>query len=379
MNQTVAIVGGGPGGLTLARLLQQKGIAVQVYERDASEKVRVQGATLDLHVASGLRALEAAGLMDAFRMSYRPGADKLRIADKQGNLLFDEPMNDDDGALFRPEIDRGPLRDLLLASLQPGTVIWDRQLTALQRKAEGGWELTFQNGQTVMADVLIGADGARSVVRPLVTAVQPFYSGVTMVEGSVYQSAVTVPLLHQRLDGGKLFVLGDEKTLILSSKGDGSLVFYTGGKLAEDWWRGIDFGNKGEVLSWFRQAFQGWDDSWSALVEQATMPFVPRPQYCMPPDQHWEAQPDITLLGDAAHLMPPYAGEGVNMAMLDALELSLCLMGDHATTRQAIAVYEQEMRSRAGETARLTMDQTEILHSPGGLAHMLAMFDGLTE
>lgn len=374
-NKKIAIIGGGPGGLTLAQLLQMAGAQISVYERDLNKSVRVQGATLDLHADSGLMALEAAGLMDAFKANYRPGADKLRIADKNMHLLMDEPINASE-EMFRPEIDRGPLRNILMDSLLPDTIVWNSRLTSLQQ-INNGWQLTFQNGHIADADIVIAADGANSIVRPLVTPIRPFYSGVTMVEGSVYNSATTIPQLHQLVDGGKVFVLSDEKTLILSSKGDGSLVFYTGCKTTEDWVQtsGVNFNDRDAVKDWFQTTFTGWNPLWMELIEHATIPFVPRPQYCMPLDQHWEALPNITLLGDAAHLMPPFAGEGVNMAMLDALELSQCLtQGNYPDVHSAIAGYEQQMRTRASVAAATTMEQTSILHSPAATAHLLDMF-----
>jgi 2-polyprenyl-6-methoxyphenol hydroxylase-like FAD-dependent oxidoreductase len=195
-----------------------------------------------------------------------------------------------------------------------------------------------------------------------------------MVEGAVYNSAQNCPQVHQLLNGGKLFIMGDEKTLIVSSKGDGSLVFYTGCKTAEDWVTasGIDFSDKAQVLAWFNATFTGWSNVWNELFENATSAFIPRPQYCMPFDQTWEALPNLTMLGDAAHLMPPYAGEGVNMAMLDALELGLCLTNtDYADTCSAIAAYEQDMRTRASATAAMTMDSTNALHSPEAIPFLL--------
>ncbi|RYF69640.1 MAG: FAD-dependent monooxygenase, partial [Cytophagaceae bacterium] len=111
-NKKVAIIGGGPGGLTLARLLQRKGVDVTVYERDVNREVRAQGATLDLHYESGLKALEEAGLLDAFKAAYRPDADQLRILDERAKIFYDdhsEPSTSDFGdEWFRPEIDRGP-------------------------------------------------------------------------------------------------------------------------------------------------------------------------------------------------------------------------------------------------------------------------------
>lgn len=379
-DQHIAIVGGGPGGLTLARLLQQTGATVTVYERDLNRHVRVQGGTLDLHHESGLAALRQAQLLDAFQAHYRPGADKLRLTDKHAAIAYDqhaEESTDTFGAAaFRPEIDRGPLRDLLLDSLQPGTVVWNRRLAALTPQ-DAGWHLTFENGPAVTADLVIGADGATSRIRPWVTPSRPFYAGVTVVEGTVYEAARHAPRLHALVQGGKVFALDDSKTLILSAKGDGSLSFYTGCHTDEFWARdsGLDFANAAQVRAWFRQEFAGWADSWLELFAHASTQCMPRPQYCMPLEQHWPPQPNITLLGDAAHLMPPYAGEGVNMAMLDALELSRCLTSQQFTdVPAALAHYEAHMRQRAAAVARETLEQTAALHAPRALAHLLDLF-----
>ena len=226
------------------------------------------------------------------------------------------------------------------------------------------------------ADLIIGADGANSRVRPLVTPIRPFYAGITVVEGTVYAAEHHAPRIQALLQGGKIFALGDKKSLIVSAKGDGSLAFYTGCHAAESWGRdsGIDFADAAQVRAWFRQEFAGWASIWEELFAEGTS-CVPRSQYCMPPDQTWAAQPNITLLGDAAHLMPPYAGEGVNMAMLDALELSNRLTDSKFTDLQAaIAAYEQGMRRRASAVAQETLDQTQSLHSPQALAHLLALF-----
>lgn len=378
-NKKIAIVGGGPGGLTLARLLQIKGADVTVYERDINKEARVQGATLDLHDESGLAALKEAGLMEAFKANYRPGADKMRIVDKHATILIDEKINGEE--LTRPEIDRGPLRKILLDSLKPGTVIWNSQFASMER-IDNGWKLEFQNGIVAFADIVIAADGANSKIRPFITDIKPFYSGITMVEGAVYNSETNAPHLHKLLDGGKIFAMGDEKTLIVSSKGDGSMVFYTGCKTEEHWFKnsGINFSSKPDVRTWFETEFAGWDPVWMELFENAEPNFIPRPQYCMPLDQKWDAFPNLTMLGDAAHLMPPYAGEGVNMAMLDALELSRCLLDDtFNTVQQAISSYEKKMCLRASEVAQMTLEQTASMHSKNGLKNMLDMFASFGE
>ena len=277
---------------------------------------------------------------------------------------------------FRPEIDRGPLRDLLLDSLRPETIVWESHITALE-KENGIWKLVFQNGKTETADLIIGADGANSKIRPYLTTIRPFYSGITVVEGSLYEAAEKAPRIYEMVKGGKVFAFGNQKSLIVSAKGDGSLSFYTGCKTQETWVRdsGIDFKDSQSVATWFRTEFSDWDEIWMELFATEGTSFIPRPQYCMPLDQTWKARADSTLIGDAAHLMPPYAGEGVNMAMLDALELSNCLTGtDFLDIEEAIAHYEKQMRKRASEIAKMTLEQTEALHSENAISHMLELF-----
>lgn len=373
-NKKIAIIGGGPGGLTLARLLQMKGADVNVYERDAHRHARIQGATLDLHEESGLNALQEAGLMDEFWANYRPGADRLRIIDKHATIIYDDAVNKGNEP-SRPEIDRGPLQNILLDSLKPNTVVWNSQFLSLS-KQDDSWKLDFKNGTSIAVDIVIAADGANSKIRSYITPIKPFFAGITVVEGSVYNSEAQSPKIHELLNGGKIFAMDDEKSLIVSSKGDGSLVFYTGNKTDENWVRdcGIDFSDKAQVLSWFNKEFVDWSNIWNELFENASSDFIPRPQYCMPLDQSWDTMPNLTMLGDAAHLMPPYAGEGVNMAMLDALELSQCLLSDDFTDlHSAIASYEKQMVERSSNTGRQTLESTEALHAPGAIEWFISI------
>lgn len=384
-NKKIAIIGGGPGGLTLARLLQLKGINVTVYERDKDNNARIQGGALDLHTESGLAALDNAGLLNEFKLHYRPGAELMRIVDSQANIYFDDHLEGKSETFgdehHRPEIDRGPLRDILLNALQPGTVVWDSHILSIE-KVQDSWQINFQNGNTAIADVVIGADGANSKIRPFVTDLKPVWAGVTMIEGSVKDAEKTAPHIHTLLKGGKIFAYGNAQTLIVSSKGDGSLGFTTSWKTDEHWYKtsGINFKDNKQLLAWFKKEFSTWSPVWHELFESETTLFIPRPQYCMPLDQQWEAQHDITLIGDAAHWMPPFAGEGVNMAMLDALQLSENLTNEKFTSIQsAIANYEKQMFERFAEIGAGTMFNTSWMHEPNALNDMLAMFGKVDE
>nr|WP_068892359.1 NAD(P)/FAD-dependent oxidoreductase [Pedobacter panaciterrae] len=379
-NKKIAIVGGGPGGLTLARLLQLKGADVKVYERDINKEVRVQGGALDLHTESGLAALEKAGLLDEFKMHYRPGAELTRVVNNQAEIYADqhgtrtvEKFGDKN---HRPEIDRGPLREIMLNSLQPGTVVWDSHILSIE-KLQDTWKLVFQNGNTVIADIVIGGDGANSKIRPFVTDIKPFWTGITMIEGSIKEAETTAPVIHKLLKGGKIFAFGNDKTLIVSSKGDGSFGFATSFKTKEFWDKecGIDFKDNKQMLAWFKQEYKEWSSIWYELFENGNTIFIPRPQYCMPLNQKWKAQSNITLIGDAAHWMPPFAGEGVNMAMLDALQLSENLTSNEfENTKKAIANYEKQMFRRFAIVGQGTLFNTEWMHKSKALNNMLSMF-----
>jgi 2-polyprenyl-6-methoxyphenol hydroxylase-like FAD-dependent oxidoreductase len=379
-NKQIAIVGGGPGGLTLARLLQLKGANVKVYERDFNKDARVQGSPLDMHEESGWAALREAGLTKEFKENVRVGADKKIIVNEHAAIIFSDhdttPGEDLTDEPSRPEIDRGALRKIFLEALQPGTVVWDSHFLSMEKQNDG-WLLHFKNGSSAYADVVIAADGANSKIRPHLTNIKAFYSGVTMVEINIDDAATTIPHIYALLNGGKVMAFGNEKCLLGGQKGNGGLGFYASFKPGENWavTSGLDFNDKAQLLAWFKKEYSEWGSIWHQLFENAVMPVIPRPIYCMPLDQTWEALPNLTLLGDAAHLMPPFAGEGANTAMFDALELSKCLTADkHNTVQEAISFYEVSMRKRAAMAAKQSLENGGRMHSVGALEKMLWVF-----
>lgn len=381
-NKQVAIIGGGPGGLTLARLLQLQGVHVKVYERDLNKNARVQGSPLDLHAESGLAAIKKADLLNEFKSNFLPGADKTLIVDERAEIFYsDHDTNRDEdfgNEYFRPEIDRGSLRKILLESLQPETVVWDSYFVSMKVQNEG-WLLYFNNGSSAYADIVIASDGANSKIRPYITDIKAFYSGVTMLEGTVYQSKKAVPHIASLIDGGKIMAFGDTKNILLGQKGGGDLGFYASFKADENWAinNGLDYSDTTQMVEWFKTAYPEWSSIWHELFENATVPFVPRPIYCMPLDQTWDALSNLTMIGDAAHVMPPFAGEGANMAMLDALELSECLTSEkYNTLQEAISSYEINMRERAAKAAQESLENGEKMHSKDALKTMLHFFSG---
>ncbi|MHC5858153.1 FAD-dependent oxidoreductase [Nostoc sp.] len=379
-NKQIAIVGGGPGGLTLARLLQLKGANVKVYERDFNKDARMVGSPLDIHEGSGMAALRKANLLSEFKKNFRPGADKMVIVNERAEIFFSDhetkPDEDFDSEHFRPEIDRGPLRNMLLESLQLKTVVWDSHFISME-KQNMGWLLHFKSGSSAYADIVIAADGANSKIRPYITDIKAFYSGITMLEGNIYDAEKATPHIYTLLNGGKIMAFGNTKNLLMGLKGNGDLTFYASFKTDEKWAAnsGLDYYDKTQMLRWFKEEYSEWSSIWYELFENAATPFIARPIYCMPLNQNWEALPNLTMLGDAAHVMPPFAGEGANMAMLDALELSQCLCNENFSEIQtAIASYENQMRKRAAEAAQESLENGDRMHSAGALEKMLAFF-----
>ena len=378
----IAIIGGGPGGLTLAKLLQLKGADVKVYERDLNKNTRVQGSPLDLHDDSGLAAIIKADLLDEFKRNFLPKADRKKIMNEQAVVFFSDheaTVEENFGnPYFRPEIDRGALRKILLESLRPETVVWDSHFISMDKQNDG-WLLHFKNGNSIYADIVIAADGANSKIRPYITNIKAFYSGITMLEGNIYDAKNTAPQIAALLNGGKIMAFGNKKNILMGQKSNDEIGFYASFQADENWTAncGLAFSDKTQLLKWFKKEYSEWSSIWYELFENTATPFIPRPIYCMPLDQAWEALPNLTILGDAAHVMPPFAGEGVNMAMRDALELSGCLTSDkYKTLLEAVSVYEASMYKRAAAAARKSLDNGKTMHSEKALTAMVEFFSG---
>ncbi|EME56653.1 FAD-dependent oxidoreductase [Amycolatopsis decaplanina] len=365
---TIAIVGAGLGGLALARVLHVNGIDAVVYEREASREARGQGGMLDIH--SGQQALREAGLIDRFHEIARGEGQDMKLLEPDGTLLLQEDTPDD-APLDRPEVDRADLRDLLLDSLPEHTVRWGHAYES----AEDG-VVRFTDGRSAAYDLLVGADGANSRVRALLTDARPAHLGHNVVEVGIPDIDRTHPDLAAMVGRGNYWVLGDGKSLAAQRNGDGrvriGLGFYN---TAEDWFEtsGIPFDDPAAARARLIELLSGWDPRFIALIEACDDLVVPRPITALPLGLTWEPAPDVTLLGDAAHLMPP-VGEGANMALLDGARLGLALAAHPDDIPTAVKEYEREMFERTGAAARMSARIQELLTAPDAARKMLAFF-----
>ena len=347
MARPVTIIGAGLGGLTLARVLHVHGISATIYEAEPSAQTRTQGGQLDIHEHDGQRALEAAGLTDAFRAIIHEGGQASRVLDQHGTVLLDQP---DDGTGGRPEVLRGDLRRILLESLPAGTIQWGKKLASAAARGEGRYELTFADGSSVTTSLLVGADGAWSKVRPLLSDAKPEYVGATFVETYLHNADERHSAAAEAVGGGALFALAPGKGIFAHREAGSVLHTYVALNRPAEWFAGIDFSAPAAAAARVVAEFEGWAPALTALITDGETAPVPRPIHTLPNGHRWDRVPGVTLLGDAAHLMPP-AGEGANLAMFDGAELGKAIGAHPGDVEAALTAYEVALFPRSASAA----------------------------
>ncbi|KAL2393488.1 Monooxygenase asqM [Exophiala dermatitidis] len=382
MAPSIAIMGAGPAGLTLARLLQVADleVSITVFEKDVSPTARShQGGTLDLHPESGLAAVKKAGLWDEASKYLRYDAEELFITDKNNTVLthMKEVEKLSSAAEYaRPEIDREDLKEVLLKSVKPELIRWGKTLQSVNEDSTGA-TLTFPDGSTEGPfDLIVGADGAWSKVRAVLTDVRPRYSGICGFECAISTTSGHYPRISKMVGMGSYFSFSNHKGLTAQRMGNGSLKIgmwvtreesYPGDLLSA-------YGDDEEKLkSKILENYHGWAPELLQCV-RAGMNFRPWPLYELPVGHTWDHKPGFTLIGDAASLMTPWAGEGVNKAMKDALELAESLeqaLKSGQEMDEATRKYEANMFPRAKRVQTLTQQNKIAMFSDNGAVNLM--------
>ncbi|KAJ5174962.1 uncharacterized protein N7482_000839 [Penicillium canariense] len=382
MNPRIAIIGAGPSGLALAGLLERQGIDYVVYERSSAE-TPPRGGCLDIHRSSGQDALKEAGCFEEFKKYARYGDATIHsVWDYQGNQLFTFGEGRDS-----PEIDRTQLKQVLLSVIPTAKMRWSAGVEAANRNGHGDVVLIFTDGTTVSGfDLVVGADGAWSKIRPLVTAAEPKYSGIVFLTLLILPSHNFYPTVEQIAGHGPMIVFGREKLIWIQRQGDGHYRLDVGWKGPADFPVGekFDMVDENAVKEFLLQdqQFGCHSSPVKAMIEAATGPFRTWPLHYVPPEElNWTSASGVVLIGDAAHVTTPFVGDGVNCALRDSLVLSRKLK-EFGVTRQAVARYEADMFPYARDMITRSLAAGELCFewdSPRGFMKMMASDEPLVK
>lgn len=372
MTISISIVGAGLGGLTLARVLHLHGVAVTVYDADASPGARTQGGQLDLHEHNGQLALQKAGLMDEYREIIHRGGAAQRIVAQDGSILAELP---DDGSMSSPEALRGDIRLILLESLPEGTVQWGKKLQAVAPAGDGTHVLTFADGSHATATTLVGADGAWSKVRGLVSDAKPVYAGMSYIDTFLHDVDERHASTAAVVGDGAMYALIPGKGFLVHREAGDVIHSYVIVSRPVEWFDALDFADADDTKKRIASEFDGWAPELVSLIADADTAPVLRSIHKLPDDHCWVHTQGVTLIGDAAHVTVP-GGEGANIAMLDGAELGETIAGGIDDIESAIAGFESVMFARSHEEAIAARETIDLIFGDRAPMGLVNLFNG---
>ncbi len=203
------------------------------------------------------------------------------MLDQHGMVLLDDP---DDGTAGRPEVLHGDPRRILLDSLPGEMIQWGRKVTNVQPLGNGRHKLTFADGQAVTTSLLVGADGAWSKIRPLLSDAKPEYVGTTFIETYLYDADERHSAAAEAVGGGAMYALTPGKGIVAHREAGNILHTYVELNRPAEWIKGIDFSAAAAAAATARVAaeFDGWAPELTALITDGETAPIPRPDLHTP-------------------------------------------------------------------------------------------------
>lgn len=338
------------------------GTDVTVFEGEPSHDFRSQGGTLDLHTATGLACLKEAGLWDEFLKYARYDGQYMAITDKHLEYFLEREADNKvaQSVEERPEIDRSRLREILANSLPEGMIKWNHHLKNVQED-----KLIFEHTTVDGFDLIVGADGAWSKVRKAIDpTLVPEFVGIAMHELEILDPEKNAPEILKLVKRGSVFSGTEGARLTIQHMGDGSLNMYsTSVNPDPDWMKPGKCSYNPHSLEetipvLLDTVYMDWAPLLRQALEKTNGRCNPRSLYMLPVGTTWTHKRGLTVIGDAAHLMTPYAGEGVNQALEDAMLLAKAINGasslDDDGFDREMAAFEKTMQARVSKVQELT-------------------------
>lgn len=394
----IAIIGAGPAGLTLGVLLHNRGIPFEIFElrqKPTEEELAKPSGSLDLHDESGLAAINECGLHEQFLSLIGECSEDLIIADKDGNTVY----SDHGEGANRPEISRHALTKLLLSSIPPQAINWGHGLVSVAKSTTAKYHpvvLDFGPNGKHDFDLVVGADGAWSKVRSMLTGVKPTYAGVQVITATIHHVEERYSHIAELIGRGTFNALAMRHGVASQRGSKGSARIYIFVSTPDEHFA-TTYTLSGQTAAEAKhkllkdKALLGeWGSKMKELVtiacneETAENPNAGidiKPLYTLPVENSWDHSSGATVIGDAAHLMCPWAGEGVNLAMWDSLDLSRIItqaykaggqdgISFQRTLDPLLSNFEVEMLSRSKEKAEEVFRNGQVMFGEDGAAAM---------
>lgn len=394
----IAIIGAGISGLALACVLHKNGIPFTIYEAEDSLISRTQGGPVNIHYDTGERILRAIGLFEKYKTTmYFPGCEVNTLGDQHGKLWLDHSKQD--GVTYpggnAPLVNRIELRRLLLGAIEAESVQWSKKLKTILPVDDNTYELTFADGSSATGfHLVVGADGAWSKVRSLLTDIKPSYTGLSYLETEIQKISDAPPEVRRLIQRGSYYYTSSKNGLTIQRDGDTTIWIWPVVPKPEEWIAnpGLDLNDmKAAKKKFLEEDWEGWSDELKAIIMASDRKLIPRGFYTLPVGHKWDHRPGVTLLGDAAHLMTPHSGLGANSALMDGYDLGEAIVAigrqyqwengsnftHYGPLSHAVKRYEEVMFPRAEVNAAITKRNREFFHTDGASEWLANMFKNM--